>query len=95
MEKEAQTEVGFRPLRDGVLIKRDLSEARTLGGVLIPDSSGQELPVIGTVIAVGKNTEEVNLNEIVLFGKYAGTEFKLDSGEYILMPEIEIMGVLT
>ena len=91
----------FRPLHDRVLIKVLDSEEKTAGGIIIPDSA-KEKPQEGEVIAVGpgaKNEDgklspmDVKVGDIVLFGKWSGTEVKIDNKEYSIMKESDIMGI--
>lgn len=92
----------FRPLHDRVLIKRMEEERKTAAGIVIPDSA-TEKPIRGKVIAVGKGqilengqirSLEVKEGDIVLFGKYSGTEVKIDGEELVVMRESEIMAIL-
>ncbi len=96
----------FRPLHDRVLIKRMEEERKTAAGIVIPDSA-TEKPIRGKVIAVGKGqilengqirSLEVEEGDIVLFGKYfgkySGTEVKIDGEELVVMRESEIMAIL-
>jgi len=92
----------FRPLHDRVLIRRVGSEEKSAGGIIIPDTA-QEKPMEGEVVAAGpgaRNEEgviqplEVKAGDRVLFGKWSGTEVKLDGEELIIMKESDIMGVL-
>ena len=91
----------FRPLHDRVLIEVLDSEQKTAGGIIIPDTA-QEKPQEGEVVAVGpgaKNEEgklapmDVKMGDIVLFGKWSGTEVKIDGKEYSIMKESDIMGI--
>ena len=91
----------FRPLHDRVLIEVLDSEEKTAGGIIIPDSA-KEKPQEGEVVAVGpgaKNEDgkvspmDVKIGDIVLFGKWSGTEIKIDSKEYSIMKESDIMGI--
>ena len=91
----------FKPLHDRVLIKVLDSEEKTAGGVIIPDSA-KEKPQEGEVVAVGpgaKNEDgklslmDVKVGDIVLFGKWSGTEVKIDNTEYSIMKESDIMGI--
>ena len=91
----------FRPLHDRVLIKVLDSEEKTKGGIIIPDTA-KEKPQEGEIVAVGPgaNTEDgktikmdVKVGDRVLFGKWSGTEVKIDGKEYSIMKESEIMGV--
>ncbi len=92
----------LRPLHDRVIIKRTEEEERTKGGIIIPDTA-KEKPVEGTVIAVGdgKRTEDgkklpldVKEGDKVLFGKYAGTEIKIDGEEHLIMKEDDIIAIV-
>ena len=92
----------FRPLHDRVLIKVLDSEAKTAGGIIIPDTA-KEKPQEGEVVAVGPGgkTEDgkllpmdVKIGDIVLFGKWSGTEVKIDGKELLIMKESDIMGII-
>jgi chaperonin GroES len=92
----------FRPLHDRLLVKRVEAEEKSKGGIIIPDSA-KEKPIEGLVIAVGngKLTDdgkvrplEVKAGERVLFGKYSGTEIKVEGEEHVILREDEILGVL-
>ena len=92
----------FRPLHDRVVIKRIEAEEKTTGGVIIPDTA-KEKPQEGEVIAVGPGGRDesgklvpidVKAGDRVLFGKWSGTEVKLDGIEYLIMKESDLMGVL-
>ena len=91
-----------RPLQDRVLVKRVESLTRTAGGIIIPDTA-KEKPLEGIVIAVGEGKRlddgtrvkpEVKEGDRVLFGKYAGTEIKLDGEEHMILKESDILGIL-
>ena len=93
----------FRPLHDRVVVKRIEEEQKTKGGIIIPDTA-QEKPMQGEVIAVGPGGRDENgklipidlkVGDRVLFGKWSGTEVKLDGQELLIMKESDIMGVLT
>jgi chaperonin GroES len=92
----------FRPLHDRVVVKRIEAEERSTGGIIIPDTA-KEKPSQGEVIAVGPGGRDesgklipidVKTGDRVLFGKWSGTEVKLDGVEYLIMKESDIMGVL-
>ena len=92
----------FRPLHDRVVVKRIDAEEKTSGGIIIPDTA-KEKPSQGEVIAVGKGGRDeagklipidVKVGERVLFGKWSGTEVKIDGVDYLIMKESDIMGVL-
>ena len=91
----------FRPLHDRVLIEVLESEEKTAGGIIIPDTA-KEKPQEGKVVAIGSGTRtedgkiipmDVKVGDIVLFGKWSGTEVKIDGKEYSIMKETDIMGV--
>ena len=94
--------MNIRPLHDRIIVERIEEETMTAGGIIIPDSA-KEKPLEGAVVAVGKgksNEEgkvfplDVKVGDKVLFGKYAGTEIKLDGNEYLMMREDDILGVI-
>ena len=94
--------MAFRPLHDRVLIRRVESEEKTAGGILIPDTA-KEKPMEGEVVAAGPGARgedgklqpmDVRTGDRVLFGKWSGTEVKLDGEELIIMKESDIMGVI-
>jgi len=91
----------FKPLHDRVLIEVLDSEEKTSGGIIIPDTA-KEKPQEGEVVAVGPGARtedgkitpmDVKVGDIVLFGKWSGTEVKIDSKEYSIMKESDIMGI--
>ena len=91
----------IKPLGDRVVLKRLASEQKTAGGVILPDNA-QEKPMQGEVVAVGsgkvldngqRNQMDVSVGQKVLFGKYAGTEVKVDGQDYIILDQREILGV--
>jgi chaperonin GroES len=92
----------FRPLHDRVVVRRIEAEAKTAGGIIVPDSA-KEKPQQGEIIAAGPGRRDeagklipidVKPGDRVLFGKWSGTEVKLDGVEYLIMNEGDIMGVL-
>ena len=94
-------EIGVRPLHDRILVRRMAEEEKTAGGLFIPDTA-KEKPQRGEIIATGKGrvTEdgkilplEVKIGDKVLFGRYSGTELKLDGQEFLMMREEDILGV--
>ncbi len=94
--------MGFRPLHDRVVIRRVEAEEKTLGGIIIPDTA-KEKPMEGEVVAVGPGARgedgkiqplDVKSGDRVLFGKWSGTEVKLDSEDLIIMKESDIMGII-
>ena len=93
--------MSFRPLHDRVLVRRVDEEEKTLGGIIIPDTA-KEKPQEGEVVAVGAGARnedgklspmDVKVGDIVLFGKWSGTEVKIDNKEYSIMKESDIMGI--
>jgi len=92
----------IRPLQDRILVKRVEEETKTKGGIIIPDSA-KEKPIEGMVIAVGSGkvkddgtrvTPDVQEGDKVLFGKYSGTEVKIDGEEHLIMREDDILGII-
>jgi chaperonin GroES len=92
----------FRPLHDRVVVERVTAEEKTAGGIIIPDSA-QEKPQQGKIIAVGPGGRDeagklipidLKAGDLVLFGKWSGTEVKIDGHDYLIMKESDIMGVL-
>ena len=86
----------FRPLHDRVLVKPLDAEEKTAGGVIIPDTA-QEKPMEGTVMAVGSgkmHKPEVKKGDRVLYGKWSGTEVKIDGDDLMIMKESDIMGII-
>ena len=92
----------FRPLHDRVVVRRITAEEKTRGGIIIPDTA-QEKPMEGEIIAVGAGARNergdivalnVQAGDRVLFGKWSGTEVKLDGEELLIMKESDIMGVV-
>ena len=94
--------MNFRPLHDRVLVRRVEAEEKTAGGIIIPDTA-KEKPQEGEVIAAGPGTLndkgelrplDVKTGDRILFGKWSGTEVKLDGEELLIMKESDIMGIL-
>ena len=92
----------FRPLHDRVVVKRVAEEEKTKGGIIIPDTA-KEKPMEGEVVSVGPGARDekgtlvapdVKAGDRILFGKWSGTEIKLDGVEYLIMKESDIMGIL-
>ena len=92
----------FRPLHDRVVVRRITAEEKTAGGIIIPDTA-KEKPMEGEVIAVGAGARneagaivplDVKTGDRVLFGKWSGTEVKLDGEELLIMKESDIMGIV-
>lgn len=92
----------LRPLHDRIIVKRLEEERKSAGGIVIPDTAAEK-PVRGKVVAVGKGkiledgtvrSLDVKVGDHILFGKYSGTEVKLDGEEYLVMREEDVMAVL-
>jgi chaperonin GroES len=92
----------FKPLHDRVLVKRIEQEEKSAGGIIIPDTA-QEKPMEGKVIAVGSGTRDekgkvtpldVKAGDRILFGKWSGTEVKMDGDELLIMKESDILGII-
>ena len=92
----------FRPLQDRILVKRVDSEVKTAGGIIIPNSA-QEKPQEGLVVAMGNGKRLEDGTQIpmdlaegdrILFGKYSGSEFKIDGEDHLILREDEILGVM-
>ena len=95
--------MAFRPLGDRVLVKRVDEESKTKGGIIIPDTA-KEKPQEGEVVAVGPglrddqgkvNALELKAGDRILFGKWSGTEIKIDGDDLIIMKESDVLGVLS
>ena len=93
--------MNFKPLHDRVLVRRVESDQKTAGGIIIPDTA-QEKPQEGKVVAIGGGAKtedgkkipmDVKVGDKVLFGKWSGTEVKIDGKEYSIMKESDIMGI--
>ena len=94
--------MSFRPLHDRVLVRRVEAEEKTAGGIIIPDSA-KEKPAEGEIVSVGTGTRaddgkitplDVKAGDRVLFGKWSGTEVKVDGQDLLIMKESDILGVL-
>ena len=95
--------MNFRPLHDRVLVKRIESEEKTAGGIIIPDTA-KEKPMEGEVVAVGSGARneagslvplDVKVGDRILFGKWSGTEIKINNQDYLVMKESDIMGIMS
>jgi chaperonin GroES len=94
--------MNFRPLHDRIVVKRITAEEKTAGGIIIPDTA-KEKPMEGEVVAVGPGARneqgalvalDVKAGDRVLFGKWSGTEVKIDGQELLIMKESDIMGII-
>ena len=92
----------FRPLHDRVVVKRADNETKTAGGIIIPDTAGEK-PQQGEIVAVGPGARDetgkvvalgVKKGDKILFGKWSGTEVKIDGQDLLIMKESDVMGVL-
>lgn len=95
--------MNIRPLQDRIIVECVEEETTTAGGIIIPDTASKEKPQEGKVIAAGKGKKDndgkiiamdVKVGDKVLFGKYAGTEIKVDGKSYLMMREDDILGVI-
>jgi chaperonin GroES len=100
--EEAMAKMNFRPLHDRVVVQRIDAETKTKGGIIIPDTA-KEKPQEGKIVAVGPGGRDeagqliqpdVKVGDRVLFGKWSGTEVKIDGEELLIMKESDIMGVI-
>ena len=95
--------MNFKPLHDRVLVRRVQSDEKTTGGIIIPDTA-QEKPMEGEVLEVGSGARDesgrivpldVKKGDKILFGKWSGTEVKMNGEEYLIMKESDIMGIIS
>lgn len=91
------SEVTIKPLADRVLVEPLEAEMKTASGIIIPDSA-KEKPQKGTIVAAGPGTNdekmEVKVGDVVLYGKYAGTEISVDSKDYLIMRQSDILAIV-
>ena len=89
--------VNIKPLADRVLVEPAAAEEKTAGGIIIPDTA-KEKPMKGTIVAVGEGKKDepitVKVGDVVLYGKYAGTEITVDGTDYLIMRESDIYAVI-
>ena len=94
--------MGFKPLHDRVLVRRLGEEDKTAGGIIIPDTA-QEKPSEGKIVSVGPGTRdkdgnlvplELKVGDTILFGKWSGTEARIDGEELLIMQESDVMGII-
>lgn len=89
--------MNIKPLADRVLVKPAAAEEKTVGGIIIPDTA-KEKPLQGSVLAVGAGTKDEEMvlkaGDIVLYGKYSGTEVELDGEKYLIMRQSDVLAVL-
>lgn len=94
--------MNFKPLYDKILVERLEGEEKTIGGIIIPDTA-KEKPIEGKVVAIGSGNRsektgeivklEVKVGDKILFGKWSGTEIKIDGKDYLVMKESDVMGI--
>ncbi len=89
--------MNIKPLADRVLVKPAPAEEKTVSGIIIPDTA-KEKPLQGTVLAVGNGTKDEEMvlkaNDIVLYGKYSGTEVEIDGEKYLIMRQSDVLAVM-
>ena len=85
--------MNFKPLGDRLLVERVEEVNTTASGIIIPDNA-KEKPSQGKVLAIGSDVEEVGVDDIVVFGKYSGTELALDDKEYLVLELSDVLGVI-
>ncbi len=95
--------MNVRPLHDRILVKRNEQAARSAGGLFLPDSASKEKPVEGTVLAIGSGKVkddgtvlalQVAVGDQIVFGKYAGTEIKIDGEDRLILREDDVLGII-
>ena len=91
------TKINFKPLADRVLVEPSAAEEKTSSGIIIPDTA-KEKPQKGKIISVGNGTKDekltVKVGDIVLYGKYSGTEINIEGTDYLIMKESDIFGIV-
>ena len=85
--------MNFKPLGERVLVERLEEDTKTASGIIIPDHA-KEKPLEGIVKAIGSEVKDVKVNDKVVFGKYSGTEVKLDGKEYLILKLEDVLGVI-
>ena len=89
--------INFKPLADRVLVEPSEAEEKTSSGIIIPDTA-KEKPQKGKIVAIGNGTKDekitVKVGDIVLYGKYSGTEINIDGTDYLIMKESDIFGIV-
>jgi chaperonin GroES len=95
--------MSFKPLHDRIAVKPHKEQEKTLGGIIIPDTA-KEKPVQGTVVAVGSGARdqngsivplEIKIGDVVMYGKWGGTEVKIEGDDLIIMKESDVIGIIT
>jgi len=98
----ASTAPKIRPLSDRIVVEPQEFESKTAGGIVIPDTADKDKPMRGTVVAIGNGKYidgkvqplQVKIGDSILFGKYAGTNFKFQEKEYLVMREEDVVGII-
>tara|TARA_S200000501_G_scaffold362949_1_gene393081 strand:+ start:471 stop:749 length:279 start_codon:yes stop_codon:yes gene_type:complete len=89
--------INFKPLADRVLVEPSAAEEKTSSGIIIPDTA-KEKPQKGKIVAIGNGTKDekitVKVGEMILYGKYSGTEINIDGTDYLIMKESDIFGIV-
>ncbi len=85
--------MNFKPLGERILVERLEEDAKTASGIIIPDNA-KEKPLMGIVKAIGSEVKEVKVEDKVVFGKYSGTEVKLEGTEYLILKLEDVLGVI-
>ena len=86
--------MNIQPLFDKVLIKPQKVEEKTAGGIYIPDTAKQDKPQIGEIIAIGKDVQDVKIGQNIVFAKYGPTEITLESEDYLIVKEEDILAII-
>jgi chaperonin GroES len=102
MSNASKKSTSIRPLSDRIVVKQKETESKSAGGIVIPDTADKDKPMQGTVLAIGNGKYvdgkitplQVKVGDNVLFGKYAGTNIKLEGDEFLVMREEDVMGVI-
>ena len=85
--------MNFKPLGKRILVERLEEDTKTSSGIIIPDNA-KEKPLMGVVKAIGSEVKDVKVNDKVVFGKYSGTEVKLEGAEYLILKLEDVLGVI-
>jgi chaperonin GroES len=85
--------MNFKPLGDRVLVERVEEKNTTASGIIIPDNA-KEKPSQAKVVAIGNEVEDINVNDVVVFGKYSGTELVLEGKDYLVLETSDILGII-
>jgi len=93
MAQATQTAVKFKPLKDRVFVSYSAELEKTSGGLYIPDAA-KEKPQKGKIEAIGNEVKNVNIGDVILFDKYSGSKITIDSQEYLILKEEDILGII-